>query len=226
MMIKKCIIFDDNDQTEEIEKLIRVGKDRGVDIECEQFNVGSPEFTEFLTDGEIDLSKVIREYKKKFSGITFHLAVFDWNLEDDSINGIELIRQFSHNGILRNTPKIVISAKLRIILNDIIKLTEVKRIRQLTLLVNSDIRGYIEREHYENDIIYFFLKNDESLDLIIEEILKKFSNLRFGNKFVRPNFNGKTFLEIAEFIENNDSIRNEFKKEIIEQVIAYLTEKI
>ena len=64
------------------------------------------------------------------------------------------------------------------------------------------------------------------MDLIIEEILKKFPDLKFGNKFVRPNFNGKTFLEIAKFIENNDSIRNEFKKEIIEQVIAYLTEKI
>jgi len=225
-MIKRCIIFDDNDQSDEIEKLIRDGKNRGIEIICEQFNVGSPEFTEFLTDGEIDIAKVIYEYKKKYSGVTFHLAVFDWNLEDDKIDGIELIRQISHNKILRNTPKIVISAKLRIIINDIIKAKEAKRIEKLTLLVNSDIKGYKEREHYENDIIEFFLSNEESLDLIIEEELRKFPGFIFENNFSNKNFNGKTFLEIAKFIENNDSIRNDFKKEIIQQVIAYLTEKI
>ena len=119
-MIKRCVIFDDNDQNEEIIKLIRVGKTHGIDIECEQFNVGSTKFTEFLTDGEINMTKVISEYRKKYSGTTFHLAVFDWDLDDDNIDGIELIRQFSHNKILRNTPKIVISAKLKIIINDII----------------------------------------------------------------------------------------------------------
>lgn len=225
-MIKRCIIFDDNDQSDEIEKLIRVGKNKGVEIECHQFNVGSPEFTEFLTNGEIALEKVISEYRKKFRGVTFHLAVFDWNLEDPNINGIELIRQLTSERVLHKTPKIVISAKLGIILNDIVRAKESIRIKQLSSLVNSDIRGYFEREKYENDIINFFLKDEETLDLILEEELRKFPDFIFENSFVNKHFNGKTFSEIAEFIENDDSIRNEFKKEIIQQVIAYLTVKI
>lgn len=225
-MIKRCIIFDDNDQSEEIEKLIRDGRNKGIEIECYQFNVGSTQYTEFLTDGEIDINKVVKRFKETFNRVTFHLAVFDWNLEDDNIDGIELIRLLSHNNILRKTPKIVISAKLRIILNDIVKTKESKRIERLTSLVNTDIRGYKERENYENDIINFFLKEEETLDLILEEELRKFPELKFDNRFVNKNFNGKTFLELADFIENDDTIRNDFKKEIIQQVIAYLTEKI
>ena len=225
-MVKKCIIFDNEDQSDEIVKLIRDGRNQGIAIECEQFNVGSTEYTEVLTKGEIDISKVISEYKRRFSGITFHLAVFDWDLNDEKINGIELIRQLNANRILYRTPKIVISALLKSILADIVKSDEQKRIKQLTLLVNSNIIEYHEREKYEQDIINYFSKNEESLDLILEEEFKKFPKHIFRNSFSNKNFNGKTFLEIAEFLESADKIRNDFKKELIHQVLAYLTEKI
>ena len=225
-MVKKCIIFDNEDQSDEIVKLIRDGRNQGIAIECEQFNVGSTEYTEVLTNGEIDISKVISEYKRRFSGVTFHLAVFDWDLNDEKINGIELIRQLNSNRILHRTPKIVISALLKSILADIVKSDEQKRIKQLTLLVNSNIIEYHEREKYEQDIINYFSKNEESLDLILEEEFKKFPNHIFKNSFSNKNFNGKTFLEIAEFLESDDKIRNDFKKELIHQVLAYLTEKI
>jgi len=224
--MKKCIIFDNEDQSEEIVKLIRDGHNQGIEIECEQFNVGSTEYTEVLTNGEIDISKVVQEFRRRFSGITFHLAVFDWDLNDEKINGIELIRQLNAVKILHKTPKIVISALLKSILSDIVKSDEKNRIKQLTLLVNSNIIEYHEREKYEQDIINYFLKNEESLDLILEEELKKFPTLVFQNSFVNRNFNGKTFQEVSDFIESDDKIRNDFKKELIQQVIAYLTEKI
>lgn len=225
-MKKKCIIFDNEDQSESIEKLIRDGKLIGIEIDCEQFNVGSPELTEVLTNGEIDIDKVIVEYKRRYKKETFHLAAFDWQLDDDKIDGVELIRQLTHNKILKNTPKIIYSGLLNDILGDILKSENSKNQEKLTTLVNGDIRGFYKREKYDADILNFLSANDEHVDLIVEEELKKFPELIFKNSFTNNNFNGKTFLEIADFIENHDNIRNEFKKEIIQQVISYLTEKI
>lgn len=226
MMIKKCIIFDNEDQSESIEKLIRDGKNKGIIIECEQFNVGSSELTEVLTNGEIDIAKVVTEYKKRFKRETFHLAAFDWQLDDDKIDGVELIRQLTHNKILKNTPKIIYSGLLNDILGDILKSENSKNQEKLTTLVNGDIRGFYKRDKYDVDILNFLSVNDEHIDLIVEEELKKFPELTFKNSFTNNHFNGKTFLEIADFIEKHDNIRNEFKKEIIQQVISYLTEKI
>lgn len=224
-MMKKCIIFDNEDQTEEIEKLIRDGRNKGVEIECEQFNVGSTELTEVLTNGEIDISKVVAEFRNRYGSNTFHLAVFDWNLDDENVDGIELIRQLTHYKILKKTPKIVISGLLTTILNDIVK-SEENRVEKLLTLINNDIRGYFDRTKYEQDIIRFFERNEETLDLILEEELQKFPSHIFENRFVNKNFNRKTFIEIVEFLEDHDQIRNDFKKEMIHQVMAYLTEKI
>lgn len=225
-MIRKCLIIDNEDQSSTIEKAKRLAKLKGLDIEFIQFNVGNPEYTEFLTEGAINIPKVIDEYKKEYENETFHLAIFDWNLDDDVINGIELVRQLEANNILKNTPKIVVSAKLKIILNEIAVAEESKRIERLSVLVRSSIKDYIDRDNYEVDIIKFFINNEDSLDLNIEEVLKKFPTLKFEQNFINKKFNGKTFLEIANYLSNNDMIRNDFKKEIIQQVIAYLTEKM
>lgn len=225
-MEKNCIIFDNEDQSAEIEKLKRDAANKGLNINCEQFNVGSTSMTELLTNGEIDIEKVSSEFKRKFKGKVFHLAVFDWNLDDDNIDGIELIRQLNHRKILTRTPKIVISGLLKEILNDIVTSDENRRIEKLSTLVKNDIKGYYDRDKYENDIIQFFQKTEESLDLIIDEELNRFPEHRFNNSFVNNNFKGKTFAEISEYLESDLNIRNEFKKEITQQVIAYLTQKI
>ena len=72
-----------------------------------------------------------------------------------------------------------------------------------------------------------FLKEEiQSTELIVIQVLEKYPELKFENNFVNEKFNGKTFQEIADFLKNNDSIAFEFKREIIHQVISYLTEKI
>jgi hypothetical protein len=231
-MTKKCIIIDNEDQSEIIEKLIRDGKAKGIDIECEQFNVGSTFLTEVLTDNKIDIAKVVAEFKNKFKGQTFHLAAFDWDLSDDKIDGIELMRQLTHNKIFKNTPKLLYSGLLEDKLSTKIDeyknntLTKKDLLDRIKTLINADIKGFVAREKYDSDIIRILEGTEETLDLIIEEELNKFPELKFSNKFVNANFSGKTFVEIAKIIEEQDGLRNDFKKEIIQQVVSYLTEKI
>ncbi|GGG56822.1 hypothetical protein [Bizionia arctica] len=225
-MVRKCLIVDNEDQTEEIEKLIRDAKNDGIELVCEQFSVGNPEYSEFLTKGAIDIQKVLSEYRRRFSGNVFHLVAFDYQLDDD-INGVELIRQLKANKIFRTTPKIVYSGLMDDILKTIIRdESRDNAVTRIKALVKNGVIDYIERENRDIEIRNFFKTNIESTDLIIEEELKKFPDLVFEQNFINKNLEGKTFLEIAKYIEANDQIRNEFKKEIIQQTIAYLTIKI
>lgn len=232
-MTKRCIIIDNDDQSVVIEKLVRDAQSKGIQVECVQFNVGSTSENDLLTDGKIDIEKVVAEYKKRFKGQTFHLAAFDWDLSDDSIDGVELMRLLVHNiRNIRNTPKLLysglleekLSAKLDDFKNNTLNKSDL--LSRIKTLIKADIKDFVAREKYEEDIITILGKTDETLDLIIEEELNKFPELKFSNKFVSDNFKGKTFSEIASILDNQDNLRNDFKKEIVQQVIAYLTEKI
>lgn len=227
-MKKRCLIIDDQDQTEEIEKMIRDGKAMyGIDLECEQFNVGSTFLDEVLTEGKIDINKVVAEFKKRFKGQTFQLAAFDRDLNDPNIDGVELIRQLTHHTNLKHTPKVLYSSDLEGLLSESIdNFNKENLIRRIKTLVNNEIKGYFDRDSYENDILRTLAKDEETLDLIIEEELRKFPTLVFKNVFVHEGFRNKTYEEIAAQLDEYTHLRNDFKKEIIQQVIAYLTEKI
>lgn len=227
-MKKRCLIIDDQDQSQEIKKMIRDGKAiHGIELECEQFNVGSTFFDEVLTEGKIDITKVVSEFKKKFNGQTFQLAAFDRDLNDPAIDGVELIRQLTHHKILRHTPKVLYSSDLEGLISESIdNFNKEQLIKRIKTLVNNDIKGYFERDSYENDILRTLANDEETLDLVIEEELKKFPALVFKNVFVHDDFKNKTYDEIAIKLEEYTHLRNDFKKEIIQQVIAYLTEKI
>lgn len=227
-MKKKCLIIDNDDQSQEIEKMIRDGKNKyGIELECEQFNVGNTAFDEVLTDGKIDPSKVISEFKKRFKNQTFHLAAFDRDLNDPNIDGVELIRQLTHYNQLKNTSKVIYSSDLEGLLSDSInQFNKEDLIKRIKTLVNNGIKGYYDRTTYEEDILRYLSNEDETLDLIIEDELRKFPFFKFNNAIPNDKFKNKTYEEIAEKLDEHTHLRNEFKKEIIQQVIAYLTEKI
>jgi len=229
-MIKRCLIIDNEDLSADIERIISQGKKKGIEIECEQFNVGSTFEESLLVDGKIVISQVVSEYRKRFKSKVFHLAAFDWDLSDDGVNGVELIRQFAHTKILRNTPKLLytglLEERLSSMLNDFRykRITKEKLLAHVKTLITADIINFVGREKYEETILQHLETGNDQIDLIIEEELLKFPDLKFNNSFPSKSFNGKTFLEIAKILDENDMLRNEFKKELIQLVIADLTE--
>lgn len=105
-MKKRILIIDNESQDEEIEKMIRDAHNVGIELECDQYNVGSTEETDLLDKGFLNIEKVIQEYKKRFKG-TYSLIACDWDLNDDNVDGIELLRQFKANNIWKHTPKML-----------------------------------------------------------------------------------------------------------------------
>lgn len=231
-MKKRVLIIDNEDQTDEIEKLIRDANNNGIKLECLQFNVGSTAETDLLTNGQIDIDKVVSEYKVRFKGITFNLVACDWDLSDEKIDGVELIRQLTANKICHRISKMLYSGLLDEKLSEKLEkykkgnLTKSKFISQIRLLINADIRGFYPRENYDHQIISILKDSEDSLDFIIEDELSKFPELKFNGAFGNPFFNKKTYAEIIEIINHDDHLRNDLKREIIEHTIAYITEKI
>lgn len=240
-MIKRtCLIIDNEDQTEEIEKLVRDAENSGIHLDCHQFNVGNTGYSDILTEGLIDITKVVSEYRKKFQNQYFDIIAFDWDLEDENITGVELIRKFTENKIAKLSPKLVYSGVLDDVIKKIIQENlELKNvagkfnpiikdgaISKIKSLVRNRVFEYLDRGQRDPMILKFLKEDIQSTELIIVQTLNQFPNFRFNNKFVNEKFRGKTFQEIASYLDTDDLQGTEFKREIIEQVIAYLTESI
>jgi len=230
-MIRTCLIIDDNDQTEEIESLKRRAKEmHGIELECYQFNVGNPSYTEVLNrSSAIDRDKVITEFKKRFGRSNFNIVAFDYDLEDPNIRGTDLIRIFNHERLLKSSPKVIYSGLLDEVLRDILRDSSSNMdttIKKIKAMVRNKVIDYLDRDHRDSQILKFLSEDPLSTQLIISQTLRKYPNIKFENNFVSKDFKGMTFSEIADQLDERVDLENEFKKEIIEQVIAYLAEKI
>ena len=228
-MEKNVLIIDNENQSAEIEGIIRKGKNKGVTINCYQFNVGATFREDLLNEFKsIDLNKVIDSFTTDFKGIPFNLIAFDWNLSDDKVNGVELIRQFQAKDIRKNTPKLLYSGVLKeqiaSMLNEFKdgKQKETTIVSWLNSLIRIPIVDFVDRPIYAETIVSLMEKSSDTLENRIEAELRKLSDFKFNGVF--PYFTGKSFGEIADIIEKDNELGNIFKAELINQLVSYLTQ--
>jgi hypothetical protein len=228
MIEKTCLLIDNEDISSEIESIERLGRAKGLKIKCEHFPVGSTIRTDLFNDeNHIDIEKVVREYKQKYKHIVFNLIAIDWDLGDIT-DGVELIRKFEYNNIANYTPKILYSGLLKDEISSRLSKFKDGEIAHsniliwINTLIKIDIVDFVDRDSSDNRIVDILSKIPESFDLILEDNLRKFGDLKFRNGF--PILKDKTFIEIADIISQDVKINNDFKKEIIEQLISYLSD--
>lgn len=231
-MKKRILIIDNEPQTEEIEKMIRDAHNEGIELVCDQYNVGSTEETDLLEQGVLKIDKVINEYKKRYKGLSYSLIACDWELNDDNIDGIELMRQFNAHNIWKHIPKMLYSGLLDEKLSEKLEsyksgeLSKGRLLSHIKLLINSDLKGFHKREDYDRHIISFLKDGEETMDVIVEDILLKFPNFKFKGAWEHRSFAGKTFKEVADIISSDENLHKNFKRELIEECVAYLTKSI
>ena len=231
-MKKRILIIDNESQDEEIEKMVRDAHNVGIELECDQYNVGSTEETDLLDKGLLNIDKVIQEYKKRYKGKTYSLIACDWDLNDENIDGIELLRQFKSNNIWKHTPKMLYSGLLDEKLSEKIELfksgkfSKDKLLSHIKLLINTDLRGFHKREDYDKHIIAFLKDEEETMDIIVEEILLKFPNFEIKGAWEHRSISGKTFKEVADILSSDENLCKKFKRELIEECIAYLSKSV
>jgi len=225
---KKCLLIDNDNQIASIETIEREGKKAGTPIKCYQFNVGSTNNPEFLTNNKIDLGKVIIEFNKEYSGVTFDLIAFDWSLDDEHVNGVELIKHFQDNRIRKSTPKLLYSGELKDEMESLLNqykdgTIEFKKAwNQIRTLIEIDIVDFKDRGEYEIAIVNYLHKSTPNLETILVKELRNNSDLKFLGNFKK--FENKTFGEIASIIENDPDRSLPFKRGLIDEAIAFLVD--
>ena len=241
-MIKRtCLIIDNEDQKEEIEQLVRDARHEGIELDCQQFEVGNTAYTQVLSLGKIDLDKVEKEVKLRYKNLVFDIIAFDYELDDDEVNGVELLRYFNNRRLFKRTPKLVYSGVLDQVLRNIIEpnlgILKIKNepdraiikqdgLAKIKSLIKYSVHEYLDRDDRDSIIIKFLKDDIQSTELIVAQALRLYPDFIFEQNFVNAKFNGMSYSDVADILDNDDIIGVEFKREIIQQVIAYLTVKI
>jgi len=230
MTHKTCLIIDDDDQSPVFDTIKREGQKHGLDIECIQFNVGNPSEREVLVEEQVSSEKVIEVLRERYRGKKIDLIAIDWDLSVPSMSGPQLIKLLNDNSLRDRVPKILYSGILK---NEIEKLCnefkagdkQFKSIwGEINTLITTDIKIFAQRDQYEMEIVNQLKKLGDTIESSIEDELLKYPEAIFKSNFVSKSFNGKTFKEISSILETDTPLRNEFTKEITQQVIAYLSE--
>ena len=226
------LVIDDDDQSNVIEELVREADKKGINLRCCQFNVGSPKDPGLLTAGKIDVNKVKAAYKEKFKdkGLKFDLIVCDWDLGDPFIDGVELLRRLDTECFNHNTARILNSRllyeKLAGQLDKYDKAnneTKEPVIKYIASLINGNYKAFVPREDVKVHVLAH-LRDSETFDDIFDDTMLRYPGfvMAVGHGH---NLEGHTFKEVAELIRKNDEVRYDFKRNIIQELVMYLTEK-
>jgi hypothetical protein len=221
------LIIDNEDQSDAIEAIHEKVKDKNFTIECFQFNVGLPAGGNVINtaSGKIKKSLIISEYNKKYGSRRFDMVAFDYNLEDENIFGIDVIKTFNGLPKTSRSKKIMYSAELTSVVQE--QLEKYKEgspydpvWNKFKTLIQIEIMDFCEREHYEDKIIDLISKTepDKTMNLIIK--LRASSDLSFNNTI--HTYSDKNFGEIADLIEMNDPLSEKFLNEYYELSLAIL----
>lgn len=232
-MDKLILVIDDNDQKNVIDELVREADKKGIcNLMYRQFNVGSPNEPGLLTAGKIDVNKVKSAYKERFrdNGLKFDMIVCDWDLSDDEIDGAELLRRMGTECFNPKTPRILYSSllyeKLEEQLNKYDKENDSTKepvIKYIASLINANYLAFVPREEMKAPVLAH-LRDSENIDHILEDVMLRHPDfvMAVGHGH---NLEGRTFAEVAKLIRTNAEVSYDFKRNIIQEVVQYLTEK-
>lgn len=232
-MIKRtCLLVDDDDQSDIFPLIKKEGLKYNIDIDCVQFNIGSPSENKILKDQIVDVDLVLSVFRERYTGTKIDLIAVDWDLNNHSLTGPLFIKLLNDNGERLKIPKMlysgVLKAEIEKICNEFKK--ETKNFndiwKEINTLIETDIRKFVSRDNYNSEVVQLLRKVDDDFESSIQLILRNFPDFVFKNTFPNPQFKDKTFSQILNIVEKDSFLRNELNKEISEQVLAYLTEKI
>lgn len=220
------IVIDDTNQETNIHALeLRLKKLCTPRIE--QIHTGAIELRKNDGSDHLDVSKLKTHLEKKLKGRQIDWIATDFNLGEDGIDGIDVvrlmleIRQFRHKNIILYSGNIQ-SAIRKVINESKIEDSEDAVISAVEKLINLPIVSFDDRHDYSDKIVELISRaNRLSLEQRLLRLLYNHSDMVFNSCF--PPFAGKTFGEIADIIENKSDARSdEWLQALADQIIAYL----
>jgi hypothetical protein len=221
MIQKYLILVDEQSQNVNLEHIKTTLKNDGIELLFKELNPSSYLKRE---NGEqiFDYEKFENElnslpYFKQLDSI-----VCDYNLITDIINGFQIIKTIKSINPNYKKQIILYSAKIDSVIEDIITKGDFEAQKDnLKSLIHCNIE-FVRRDSYNQEVIKH-IKKEKPFNFEDELIKWFYDNKDDEFNCLFPKYKGKKFGEIAKYLESNTNDSVEFKKELVEQVIAYLS---
>jgi hypothetical protein len=225
-MAKRLLIVDNDDLTETISEIEKLAKAKRISIECFPLLIGLPDGNEVIEDGKISIALVKEKLASEYGSLRFHMIASDFRLNDEHVDGVEILRQFGAITNTRKAKRILYSAELEEIVQEYLDgyKNQQKNFQDswdsFRTLIKLEILDFTKRENVEQSIVDAIARiSEQEDDFILEELLAN-KDLRFNSTI--EIYEGLTFGEIADKICGNDSLSLNLKKKIIQMTISHL----
>lgn len=219
---KYLILIDEQSQDYTLKSIKKSLKNDGIDLIYKELNPVNS--LKRAGDGKLYFNEV--DFKKILEDIEFFKfadkILCDYNLIADVVTGYDIIKIIRELGYNKNKQIILYSAEIGGVIKSILLSDDnfEKQKEALVNLVENNI-DFINRPGYDQEVIKAIKKNPE-FDFE-SELIKWFHNRNNDTfNYLFPKYQGKSFGEIAIELESKSTDSIQFKKDLIEQIIAYL----
>lgn len=224
MKERRCILLIDDKDQEDVSNSIKMQLRNDFDLEFILIRTAAKELKQDASE-DLDLGKLKTVIKEKISRKHIDVALTDFDLESDCINGLGIVRMVHE--IHPEVNFLIYSGNW----NKVIRTVIGKDYQQASIdelvgginnLIHDNIINCIERADYKADLIEYLQKNKgESIEQRLSVLLRANGDMKFESCF--PEFKGMTFNEIADMIDTHSDARSdEWIEAVLTQTIAYL----
>lgn len=222
MIQKFLILVDEQPQSSVLRNIEAILKNDGIELVYKEFNpinYQKRENGEILFDAE--------SFKADLCGLPYFTRldsiVCDYNLIAGIIDGFQIIKIMKSINPNYKKQVILYSAQIESVIEDIIRTDDFEKQKEN---LKSLIECNIDFRKRDNDYVQELIKHiKKEKDFSFEDELVKWFSLRKEDTFnyLFPKYKGKKFEEIAYCLQKNTPDSIEFKKDLVEQIISYLS---
>lgn len=222
MIQKYLILIDEQSQNAVLQNMKATLKKDGIELIFKEFNpinYQKRENGEILFDTESFKTDLLSlPYFRQLDSI-----ICDYNLIADVIDGFQIIKIIKAINPNYKKQVILYSAQIENVIEDIIKTGDFEKQKEnLKSLIACNIDFRKRDDNYEQGLVKHVKKEKE---FSFEDELIKWFFLRKDDSFnyLFPKYAGKKFEEIATDLQAKTPDSIEFKKDLVEQIISYLS---
>ena len=222
MIQKYLILIDEQSQNAVLQNMKATLKKDGIELIFKEFNpinYQKRENGEILFDTESFKTDLLSlPYFRQLDSI-----ICDYNLIADVIDGFQIIKIIKAINPNYKKQVILYSAQIENVIEDIIKTGDFEKQKEnLKSLIACNIDFRKRDDDYEQGLVKHVKKEKE---FSFEDELIKWFFLRKDDTFnyLFPKYAGKKFEEIATDLQAKTPDSIEFKKDLVEQIISYLS---
>lgn len=226
MKQKKCILLiDDKDQSDVI-NAITLQLRSEFELEFIAIRTGAAALKKDDAE-DLDADKLRNEIETQIQNKRIDVALTDFDLESEHINGLDIVQMV--HGIRNNVGFFIYSGNWDKVIKTVIgkehqTASTEELVDGINKLIHARIINCIGRTEYKEDLVKYIKRDSrDSMEHRLSALLRANGTLKFKSCF--PEFNGKTFTEIADIIDNHSDARSEeWIEAVLAQTIAYLVE--